>query len=177
MSLIKLQRLKSKTKLLLLFVLLVLVYMIINYEPEKLNDWEINWKDEHIIELKDILSYKFEHESNKNMFFLDTTVLVKKDPEKPAYFTNRQACSIESAALMNPDYKVFVIFLEKFNIGDSPPIRTLQKLENVIFLRMDFEKFVENTPVEEWVRSGEIYKTKFLVFNVSDLLKAMLQWR
>jgi hypothetical protein len=162
---------RSLKKCLFFVVILIAASIIIS------NDRIKSFSNENVsfTVLIDILSCKeVELDSSKNIFFLDTTSLAKNDTISPATLTTRQACSVESAAIMNPESFVFVIFLAKPSIENTETIKALTQHKNIIFLRIDFLEFVKNTVVEEWVAGGKIYNTKFLANNVSNLLRMML---
>lgn len=170
---------RSVIKVALFFITIIFGFHLINvlyYENIEFNKIERTRK---YTNLRDILNCEtLKIDQNRNIFFIDTTTVLKTNKTKNiATLTNRQACSVESAATLNPNSFVFVIFLSKSVLKTSPAIRKLRNFENVIFLKMDFLEFVKNSPTEKWVRGGAIYDSKYLVFNISDLLRVMLQWR
>jgi Glycosyltransferase sugar-binding region containing DXD motif len=114
---------------------------------------------------------------DKNIFFIETSGVLPNFTNTPATLTTRQACSVESAALTNPNAYIFVIFVSKSSLGNSQPMIVLKKLKNVIFLRLNLIEFTRKTPVGEWIRGGKIYKTHFLRENVSNILKVLLLWK
>jgi hypothetical protein len=134
--------------------------------------------EKHVKMLENIMTNKDVNlEKIEKMFFLDTTSLRNENKTSFATLTNRQACSVESAAMANPNSVIFVIFLDKSSLGSSDPMKALRTLKNVVFLRINFLEFVKDTLVEKWVKTGAIYNSTFLPFNISNLLKAMLIWR
>lgn len=75
--------------LFLIFLSTLLLRQIINI----LNEHE--FQDDEFIELRDILTSKVQPKNGKNIFFIDTVRMKRRNAERP--FTVRQACSIESA--------------------------------------------------------------------------------
>lgn len=74
----------------------------------------------------------------KQIFFLETSC--------SGALNSRQACSVESAARSNPDFRVFVVFLgpaSKVFIS-SETYKTLRMIKNVSFRRISLDKLIEN---------------------------------
>jgi lactosylceramide 4-alpha-galactosyltransferase len=115
--------------------------------------------------------------SEKNIFFIETSGVLPNFTNTPATLTTRQACSVESAALTNPNAYIFVIFVSKSSLGNSRPMQVLKKLKNVIFLRLNLIEFTRKTPIGEWIRGGKIYETHFLRENISNILRVLLLWK
>lgn len=42
---------------------------------------------------------------------------------------------------------------------------------NINFRNVDNVKYGEGTPVESWIKTGEIYKSRYLEAHVSDYLR------
>lgn len=129
---------------------------------------------ENILDCREV-----EKDSEKNIFFVETSGVETNSlsPSKLANLKVRQACSVESAALMNPNSYIFVVFVSEFGLSNSSSIEVLKKFKNVIFLHLNLLEFTKNTPVEKWLREGKIYRTKFLKSNVSNMIKVLLLWR
>jgi lactosylceramide 4-alpha-galactosyltransferase len=114
----------------------------------------------------------------------------------------RQACSIESAAKMNPERAVEVLFATKlspenrefhlnFSISfcqlndEIPGTRKmnfiLDKLENSyenLFLKsIDLLEFSERTPLEGLMKSGKVLKSKYLMEHLADVLRLLTLWK
>lgn len=89
--------------------------------------------------------------------------------------TYRQACSIESAAKMNPEWDVFVLFAtsaNQYNVSSQPELLiALLEYSNINFRRIDVEKYANNTPIYDWIQKGELYKSNYLVSHLSDYLR------
>lgn len=111
---------------------------------------------------------------SKNIFFLETAHSLKN---VEVSLTNRQACSIESAALMNPDAQISVIFVTNSALIFTQIIEALIKYANVAFYRLDLLEFSLNTPLEDWIKSNVLYDTKFLMETISDIVRLQLLWR
>lgn len=115
--------------------------------------------------------------SSSNIFFLETSGAATNDSNLPGSLTTREACNIESAASKNPKSNIFVIFVSTSRIDSSLQIKLLKSFRNVFLVRMDFVSFCKNTPVEEWVKSGKIFDSKFLKNNISNFLRFLLLWK
>lgn len=113
---------------------------------------------------------------SKNIFFLETahSLNIRNDDVS---LTNRQACSIESAALLNPDNQISVIFVTHSRLIFTEIIEALMKYSNIVFYRLDLLEFSLNTPLEDWIKTKVLYDTKFLMETISDIVRLQLFWR
>lgn len=92
---------------------------------------------------------------NSNIFFIED------DPgDEKILEDGRQACSVESAALLNPDMKVYVNFLtvtDKLFMHDSKLLKVLQSYENIKIRFINFENYFKGSMLEEWFRSDPMW--------------------
>jgi hypothetical protein len=87
----------------------------------------------------DISRAKVQPESNKNIFFVDSG-----QNEKNVTLNIRQCCSIESAALMNPQLNIFVLFISQErlkNLRRTPEVEAILSYKNVFLNSIDPVKF------------------------------------
>lgn len=90
----------------------------------------------------------------------------------------RQACAIESAALLNPNLDVFVLFASPVGlINDtdktSPIIIALQSYPNIFFRNINLWTYSVDTPLEDWFLSDALFQSQYLNSHVSDYLRYM----
>lgn len=86
----------------------------------------------------------------------------------------RQACAVESAARMNKNTSIFVIFLSTVGIDDknlAPNIKALKSYPNIYFRNLELSEYIKNTPIEEWTQNGQIFTSKYIVSHLSDFLR------
>lgn len=88
----------------------------------------------------------------------------------------RQACAVESAAKMNPNMEVYLLFTSpgNFNFVGDESDRMLQALlmyENIRIMHLDFEKYIKDTPLEELYKTGMIENSDFARSHASDVLR------
>lgn len=88
----------------------------------------------------------------------------------------RQACAIESAALLNPNWGVFVLFASPVGIlngtNESPPIMSaLKSYPNIHFRNIDLWTYSANTPLEDWFLSDKLFRSQYLNSHISDFLR------
>jgi DNA mismatch repair ATPase MutL len=129
--------------------------------------------------IQDISDFKPLNEgTSKNIFFTETLGGTgEKFKNQPGNLDVRSACSIESAALKNPKSTIFVVFIGTTHLADSPVINLLKSLKNVVFVRLDLLSFSKNTPLEEWLKSGKLFNSKFLASNISNVVRFLLLWK
>lgn len=144
----------------------------------KFSIFKIKDDDDNMLKsFKNILDCgELEIDPEKNIFFVETSSVQNKS-SKISSLKLRQACCVESAALMNPNSRIFVVFLSGFGLSNSSTMEVLKKLKNVYFVHLNLLEFTKNTPVENWMREGKIYQTNYLKSNVANILKVLLLWR
>ena len=124
-------------------------------------------------QLQNILEWNIT--SSKNIFFIKVSF---DDAENSmALLKSREACSIESAALANPNARVYMIFADKTAIEQAHVTKALRQYQNIFMLRVNVEEFSAGTFTESWIQSKKIYNTKFIGNNVSNFLRFLLLWR
>ncbi|KAH8376753.1 hypothetical protein KR093_001155 [Drosophila rubida] len=133
------------------------------------------------IRLQDVLRAYIKPAPGKTIFFHET----RCHPPGSKYIMNltaRQACSIESAALHNPNFQVFVLFasptyLPKAEDPKLPLIEALQSYKNVHFRQLNIWRYAKGTPIEDWVNKGDLFESSFLTEHASDLMRLMSLYR
>ncbi|KAL1488372.1 hypothetical protein ABEB36_014848 [Hypothenemus hampei] len=117
----------------------------------------------------------------RNIFFLETSCNSYKMGR--IFITSRQACAVESAARMNPDMDVYLLFASPGLIVDygSESDKFLHVLiteyPNVKIQHFNIERYVQNTPVEDLWTSGKIYKSSYPIVHTSDALRLLTLWK
>ena len=124
-------------------------------------------------QLRNILERRLS--DGENIFFVETSGAV--NASELASLNSRQACSVESAALTNPNASIFMIFSEKLELNQTKIIQALKEYKNIFFLRLELEEFSKDTITEPWITSGLIFNTKFLRENFSNVIRLLLLWR
>lgn len=126
-------------------------------------------KRDSLPEISDIYPKKgnsiFFHETSCNSFLKNKISI-----------SARQACAVESAAKLNPDMEVYLLFTSpgNFNFSGDESDRILQALltyENIRIMHLDFEKYVKDTPLEELYKTGMIDNSGFAISHASDVLR------
>lgn len=114
--------------------------------------------------LEDVLYSEVRPTPGRSIFFHETPC---HSPKK-RYILNlnaRQACSIESAALNNPNLQIFVLFtsptfLWKATKRRNSNIKALLGYKNVHFRQLNLWRYAENTPIEDWTKRGELFRSR-----------------
>lgn len=111
--------------------------------------------------------------NGKNIFFIETRQAT--DHNEP--LTPRQACAIESAATLNPDWKVFVLTLTNRNSEDDLFFARVWSLLNVHIMKINLGEFSNKTPTGKLFRNGLKTKPEWLVAHTSDILRYTTLYR
>ncbi|XP_032584498.2 lactosylceramide 4-alpha-galactosyltransferase-like [Drosophila mojavensis] len=134
---------------------------------------------EYVIE--DILCSSSQPPPGRSIFFHETSCTSPDTASNIMNLTARQACSIESAALNNPNFQIFTVF----SCPTYRPLVGRQKLlvdaiesyENVNFRHLNLRDYAMNTPIEDWVKRGELLNSSFPMEHTSDLLRLISLYR
>ncbi|KAL5284220.1 hypothetical protein ACFFRR_006475 [Megaselia abdita] len=126
--------------------------------------------------IPDLLGSERQPTPDKTIFFLVTNCL----HDGMVKITARQACAIESAAVTNPDFDIFVVFSSPSYLQDELPYGVLQSIlryKNVFLRYSNPWRFTKGTPAEQFFKKGEIFKSKYFAAHMSDLLRIITLWR
>lgn len=88
----------------------------------------------------------------------------------------REACAVESAAILNPNLDVYLLFTSPgiFKFEDTESDRFLQALQsykNVKIHHLNYEKYTEGTPLEDLYKNGVIEASQYAMSHASDVLR------
>lgn len=89
---------------------------------------------------------------------------------------DRQACAIESAALLNPNWDVFVLSAAPVGLPNNTHriptiIRALQTYPNIFMRNINLWTYAANTPLAEWFSTDELFTSQYLNSHISDFLR------
>lgn len=120
--------------------------------------------------LDDVLQADPKPTPGKTIFFHETSCHQKENNRyKVLELTARQACAIESAALHNPNFQVFVLFagptyqIPTARHNDSHPqtlVEAILSYSNVHLRRLNLWSYAAATPIEEWLKDGRLFRSK-----------------
>ncbi|KAF5306244.1 hypothetical protein FQA39_LY08942 [Lamprigera yunnana] len=96
--------------------------------------------------------------------------------------TARQACAVESAALMNPDYDVYLLFtspglIKLENTESDRILKALLSYNNVHIQHLDYETYTKGTPVENLYKDGKVEASIYARSHASDVLRYLTLWK
>uniref|UniRef100_T1GEV0 Alpha 1,4-glycosyltransferase domain-containing protein n=1 Tax=Megaselia scalaris TaxID=36166 RepID=T1GEV0_MEGSC len=127
------------------------------------------------IRLEEILQSSRKPNKDKTIFFHVTNCLSDGFIE----LTSRQSCAIESAAMTNPSFDIFVLFASPTfypEVIESPEILSLMNYTNIFFRNNNLWNYTKNTPAENWFQSEVIFKSHYVTAHISDLLRLLTLW-
>ncbi|KAB0793990.1 hypothetical protein PPYR_13610 [Photinus pyralis] len=112
-----------------------------------------------------------------SIYFIETSC--KSFTEGAVSINPRQACAVESAALINPDYQTYLMYTSPGLIKDETTLsgkllHTLTNIKNVNLLWLNFPRLLKGTFVEELYTSGKIQSSKFPVNTASNIARLVL---
>lgn len=113
--------------------------------------------------------------SGRNVLFVETRLDVKN-----IEFSNRVACSIESAARLNPERNVILFYAHQERLKAlkiSPVLDAMFSYSNVFLFYANLTKISVGSPMEEVMRTNGLRKSKFPVEHLSDAARLLLLWK
>ncbi|XP_017848289.1 lactosylceramide 4-alpha-galactosyltransferase-like [Drosophila busckii] len=142
--------------------------------------------------LEDILLSLAQPQPGRSIFFLETDCHWQRNKTRhmgqhphSSYnllsLTKRQACSIESAAMHHPSYQVFVLFAcstyRQQHKTQEAFIEALLGYENVELRQLHINRYAMGTPIEDWLKYGELYTSNHVTSHISDFLRYVTLYR
>ncbi|XP_055298368.1 lactosylceramide 4-alpha-galactosyltransferase-like [Sitodiplosis mosellana] len=127
--------------------------------------------------LEDIMKSPPKHA--RTIFFHHTTCA--RDKNGTVTFTARQACSIESAAKLNINQDVFVLFAAQVgslsNNPTSPIFKALTSYPNIYLRSVNWYNYAIHTPAQEWVKRDIILTSPYYVAHLSDFIRLVTLYK
>jgi lactosylceramide 4-alpha-galactosyltransferase len=81
---------------------------------------------------------------------------------------------------VNPEREVFVLFASQAgfrNHSALPIIDALLSYPNINFNYLNITQYAENTPLEGWMKSGELFRSSYVIAHTSDVLRFLSLWK
>ncbi|KAG5876026.1 hypothetical protein JTB14_009815 [Gonioctena quinquepunctata] len=117
---------------------------------------------------------------DKSIFFHETSC--KSFIKGRITIEARQACAVESAAKMNPNFDVYLLFTSpgvlRFDGDESDRfLKALLSYKNIKIMHLDYGKYIDGTPVEHLFESGSIENSDYAMSHASDVLRYLTLWK
>ncbi|KAK9883260.1 hypothetical protein WA026_001446 [Henosepilachna vigintioctopunctata] len=121
-----------------------------------------------------------EVKKGKSIFFHETSCSSYMNDK--IIINSRQACAVESAALMNPNFDVYLTFTSpgvfKFENTESDRfLKALMSYDNVRINHLNYENYMKGTIVEELYSKGIIENSPYALEHASDILRFLTLWK
>ncbi|XP_064541232.1 lactosylceramide 4-alpha-galactosyltransferase-like [Drosophila montana] len=134
--------------------------------------------NEKLTAAEDILLSSSKPPPGRTIFFIESSCNRSDFQYNVISMKTHQACGIESAALHNPKFQVFVLFACPTYRNESMPIiDALLSYKNVHFRSLNLDRYAEDTPIADWLKKGDLLKSSYLKFHLSDLLRLITLYR
>ncbi|XP_062142934.1 lactosylceramide 4-alpha-galactosyltransferase-like [Drosophila sulfurigaster albostrigata] len=139
-------------------------------------NWSSNAGHEY---LEDVLLSDIKPIPGRAIYFLETKCYsLNSQSHYLINLTARQTCSIESAALHNPNFQVFVLFANPKVIDpENPFLNIIRSYSNVHLRQLNIWRYVKDTPVEDWIVRDNKFISRFPTEHTSDLLRLLTVYR
>lgn len=159
-------RLNLRQTILLISLISVLILILSSSHQDK---------SEKIPAYGSFLNARVVLENGRNIFFLDTGTATEK-----VILGSRKACAIESAALANPNSKIFLLFSshERFlNLENSEAFQAIWQYSHVFINHVDIAQLSVGTPMEKFIASRKLSGSHFKAEHTADALRLILLWK
>lgn len=120
--------------------------------------------------LEDVQRAHKQPHRGRNIFFHETSC----SADGVIKLNARQACAIESAARMNPSWNAFVLFAAPVGFRNKSALPLLDALlayPNVNLRFVNLTTYAEDTPLDAWMQSGEIFRSRYMNSHLSDIMR------
>ena len=120
---------------------------------------------------------------DKHIIFVETGCFLDKSHNsnyKGLALHKRQVCAIESAAKMNPNYKVYLLYSCPVHgrLEDSSEyVQTIFTYPNVHLWRLETKTHFSNTPLETWNFKAAIMNSLWPKEHASDVVRFLTLWK
>ncbi|XP_017076005.2 lactosylceramide 4-alpha-galactosyltransferase [Drosophila eugracilis] len=162
-------------------------YYLCFMEGQKMVTQQVVDADADTSLLEDVLLADPKPVPGRSIFFHETSCHLSTNKELEALrVTSRQACAIESAALHNPNFQVFVLFagptyrISAAGRNNSQPqslVEAILSYSNVHLRRLSLGSYAAGTPMEEWLQDGRLSSSRYLFSHISDFLRYLTLYR
>ncbi|XP_055593862.1 lactosylceramide 4-alpha-galactosyltransferase-like [Uranotaenia lowii] len=169
---------KSRKKILMLCgILFALIYVLysLNFVPRSENCFAREFPFPNLT-LIDVQKATIQPLSGRNIFFHETSC----SSDGVIKLNARQACAIESAARTNPNWKVFALFAAPVgfrNKTELPLLDALHHYSNINLRFVNLTTYARDTPLAEWMQSGEIFRSKYMNSHLSDIMRYLTLYK
>lgn len=169
-----------------LVILFTLVVIFTINTPITITQWKIRMYGTEIAcfryhNMKTLPDINDENPPKNSIFFHETSC--KSSQSGRIMLNPRQACAVESAALLHPDRQVYILFTSpgelKPGVGDGSDlaINSLLTYTNIKLGHLDFARYVNNTPIEHIYSSGALELSQYAGSHASDVLRYLTLWK
>ncbi|XP_052892304.1 lactosylceramide 4-alpha-galactosyltransferase-like [Anopheles moucheti] len=112
----------------------------------------------------------------RNVFFHETSC----SKDGIVRLNARQACAVESAARANPDWNIYVLFAAPVGFRNQtaqPILDALLDYRNVHLRFVNLTTYANETPLEEWMENGEIFRSLYMNSHLSDVMRYLTLYK
>lgn len=124
---------------------------------------------------ENLLKARVQPGQDKNVFFIETGSETENVTLNP-----RQACAIESAAMINPHLEVFVLYASRERLNSleiSSTVEAILSYPNVHVNYIDKEELAAGSPLEDLVCSKKLLRSNYRTEHTSDVLRLLVLWK
>lgn len=161
-------KMKNFQTLLIIFLVFVITSSYISNKTAQKYSPKFTIKLKNILESDD----KLRDLKSDHIFLIETHLEQERTLNDP-----RQACTVESAALMNPNYEVYLIFAtnsDNVNLELNEIIFRLSFYENIKFAFINPIEFSKSSKLENFFKSKKLKFSPFKLEHLSDALRVLL---
>ncbi|XP_053695406.1 lactosylceramide 4-alpha-galactosyltransferase [Sabethes cyaneus] len=169
---------KYKRKLLIVTTIMLVAFYVVylsDFHSAERNCFNQQYRSPWLV-LEDVQRAQQQPLEGKNIFFHETSC----SGDGVVHLNARQACAVESAARKNPDWNAFVLFAAPVgfrNKSQLPLMDALLSYKNVHLRFVNLTTYAQDTPLEDWMKSGEIFRSKYMNSHLSDIMRYLTLYK
>lgn len=111
-------------------------------------------------------------QGEKNIFFVESW----QPPDHMMHLVPRGACAIEAAAKQNPDYQIYVFFLDVTGYTEEAQslVTALEWYDNVHLIGVSLMELAQNSSITSWVKEGAYKSSRYKIGHVADIARLLI---
>jgi lactosylceramide 4-alpha-galactosyltransferase len=81
---------------------------------------------------------------------------------------------------MNPEHEIFVLFTSQVGFRNTTPLPIIDALlsyKNIHFNYLNLTQYAAHTPLDKWMKGGELFRSMFVNSHTSDILRYLSLWK
>ncbi|KAG5670081.1 hypothetical protein PVAND_000366 [Polypedilum vanderplanki] len=117
-------------------------------------------------------SERLKNSNSQQIFFIESHLEGHRNLSSP-----KQACSIESAARINPNLDIYLLLMtdqDEVVLDQTPQLEVLLSYPNIRIRFANITEFTRGTILEEFFKENKVQKSNFRLAHTSDIMRMLV---